>query len=299
MKPAPFEYLAPESVAEAVAALSEYGFDAKLLAGGQSLVPVMAMRLSRFDYLIDLNRTAGLDFIEVAAGTDGGTADNVVIGAMTREARVGSDPTIARAVPLLHEATKLIGHFQIRNRGTLGGSIAHADPAAEYPAVALALDASMNITGPGGTRTVPAADFFFGPMMNSLEEDELLESVNFPVWGDDSRWSIREFARRAGDFATAGVATGVQLSAGDPDIAVIEKVAIAFFGMGSVPTRPRELETSLIGRRVSELDLAEIGRQAVEDLEPPSDIHASSAFRLRVGADLVRQTLVNCLEPQS
>ncbi|MCW2522248.1 MAG: xanthine dehydrogenase family protein subunit, partial [Frankiales bacterium] len=267
MKPAPFDYLAPTSLAEAVSAMEQFGMDAKVLAGGQSLMPVLAMRLSRFEYLVDLNRVPELAFIT-------SDADSVTVGAMTREATVGADPTVARLAPLLTQATKHIGHFQIRNRGTLGGSIAHADPSAEYPAAAMALDATMQVAGPGGTREVAAADFFAGSMMSSLADEEILQSVRFPTWGGDSRFAVREFARRAGDFATAGVAAGLRLNDG-----VIDKVSIGFFGMGPTPTRAHELEAQLIGQRAADLDLVAVGQQAVVGLEPPGDIHASSAFR--------------------
>jgi carbon-monoxide dehydrogenase medium subunit len=287
MKPAPFDYVAPTSLEEAVATMQQLGMDAKVLAGGQSLMPVLAMRLSRFDYLVDLNRVGELAFIT-------SDADSVTVGAMTREATVGADLTVARLAPLLTQATKHIGHFQIRNRGTLGGSIAHADPSAEYPAVTMTLDATMNVAGPDGIREVAAADFFAGSMMSSLEDEEILQSVRFPTWGGDSRFAVREFARRAGDFATAGVAAGLQLNEG-----VIERVAIGFFGMGPTPTRAHDLEKELVGQRVAELDLVAVGHQAVLGLEPPSDIHATSAFRLRVGADLVRSALTDCIEGKS
>jgi carbon-monoxide dehydrogenase medium subunit len=288
MKPAPFDYLAPSSLEEAVAKMAELGMDAKVLAGGQSLMPVLAMRLSRFDYLVDLNRVPELAFISA-------DADSVTVGAMTREARVGADATVATLAPLLTAATKHIGHFQIRNRGTLGGSIAHADPSAEYPAVAMALDATMNVAGADGAREIAAADFFAGSMMSSLADEEILQSVRFPTWGGDSRFAVREFARRAGDFATAGVAAGLRLS----DDGVIDKVAISFFGMGPTPTRAHAVEAQLIGQRVAELDLVAVGHEAVLGLEPPGDIHASSAFRLRVGADLVRSALTDCIEGTS
>ena len=287
MKPAPFDYVAPSSLEEAVSTMQQLGMDAKVLAGGQSLMPVLAMRLSRFEYLVDLNRVSELAFITA-------DADSVTVGAMTREATVGADPTVARLAPLLTQATKHIGHFQIRNRGTLGGSIAHADPSAEYPAVAMALDATMNVAGPDGIREVAAADFFAGSMMSSLEDEEILQSVRFPTWGGDSRFAVREFARRAGDFATAGVAAGLRLQDG-----VIDKVAIGFFGMGPTPTRASELEAELVGQRVADLDLTAVGHQAVAGLEPPGDIHATSAFRLRVGADLVRSALTDCIEGKS
>jgi carbon-monoxide dehydrogenase medium subunit len=284
MKPAPFDYLAPTSLADAVEALGSYGADAKVLAGGQSLVPVMAMRLSRFDHLIDLNRIPELDFVRHDE-----TA--VVIGAMTRESRVGADTTIAENVPLLTDATQYIGHFQIRNRGTLGGSLAHADPAAEYPAVAMALDATMHLVGPDGSRSVSAEGFFLGPMMCCVEDEELLHSVSFPVWGAGSGFSVQEFARRAGDFATAGVAVGIRVADGN-----VDKASIAFFGMASSPVRARELEAELVGQKAMDLDFEELGNQAVAHLEPPDDIHASSSLRRRIGAQLAHRALSSAVK---
>jgi aerobic carbon-monoxide dehydrogenase medium subunit len=284
VKPARFEYLAPASLDEAVAYLAEYGPDAKVLAGGQSLLPILAMRLSRFDYLIDLNRLGELDFINH-------TCDRLVIGAMTREARVGADATICRHVPVLSAATRFIGHFQIRNRGTLGGSIAHADPAAEYPAVAMALDATMSVVGPQGSRVIPAAEFFEGFMTTSLHDDEILQSVSFPVWAEGSGFAVREFSRRAGDFAIVGAIAGMRIV----DDA-IDQAALCLFGVGSSPHRALDLEAELAGCPIGEFDPVDAGRRAVAGLEPPSDIHASSTFRIRFGADLAGRVLADAMK---
>jgi aerobic carbon-monoxide dehydrogenase medium subunit len=284
MKPAPFDYLAPTTLDEAVAGLAEFGPDAKALAGGQSLLPILAMRLSRFSHLIDLNRVRELDFISSGDG-------EVVVGAMTREARVGTDPSVARNVPMLAAATRFIGHFQIRNRGTLGGSIAHADPAAEYPAVALALDATMDLAGPAGSRTVTARDFFVGFMTTALADDELLCAVRFPVWGPGSGFGVREFSRRSGDFALAGAMAGVQVTDG-----VVTRAALCLFGMGLLPHRADALEAELVGSSIGDLDAVAAGKRATAGLKPPSDIHASSSLRLRVGADLAAHALADALE---
>ena len=175
MKPAPFEYHVPGTATEAVTLLAELGDEAKVLAGGQSLIPMLALRLAVFDHLVDIGRVAELKGIERRNGA-------LWIGAGTTDAAVERSSEVAAAVPLLAHATPLIGHFQIRNRGTLGGSIAHADPAAEYPAVALALDATMHVVSPDGQRTIAAADFFDGLWSTTLEPDELLVGVSFPIW---------------------------------------------------------------------------------------------------------------------
>ena len=286
MKPAPFDYHRAGSADEAVSLLTELGDDAKVLAGGQSLVPLLALRLTRFDHLIDLNRAGDL------AGVAGGPGE-VRVGAMVRQAALAGPTEVGRAVPLLPAATRHIGHFQIRNRGTLGGSLSHADPAAEYPAVALALDARMELRSAGGTRTVPAAEFFVSTFVTSAAADELLEAVTFPVWGQGSGFAVTEAARRVGDFAIAGAAAGVQVD----EAGTVVRAAVAMFGMASTPVRSRDAETALVGRHRSEREsgLAEVGRLAVADLDPPSDIHASTAYRQSVGAAMVERAVSDAL----
>ncbi len=199
MKPAPFEYHAPETVDDVLGLLAEHGDEAKVLAGGQSLVPMLALRLTRFEHLVDLNRVPEL----AGFARDNGT---LVVRAGTRQRVMERAPEIAAAVPLLAQATPLIGHFQIRNRGTVGGSLAHADPASEYPAVAVALGAELELAGPGGARRrVAADDFFVGTWTTAAEPDELLVAARFPVWPGSSGFAIEEVARRHGDFALAGV----------------------------------------------------------------------------------------------
>ena len=284
MKPASFAYHAPESVADAVAVLTEFGDEAKLLAGGQSLVPIMALRLARFDHLVDLNRVGELQGIERSNGT-------VRIGAMTRQAEVERDATVAGDVPLLARATPLIGHFQIRNRGTLGGSLAHADPAAEYPAVALALDADFEVANAGGARRVPASEFFVSTFMTALEADDVLTAIHFPVWGGRSGFAVEEVARRFGDFALTGAVCGVKLD-GDR----VTRAAIAMFGMGSTPLRANDAEAALTGTAVGDVDPDEVGRVAAAASDPPADIHASAAYRRSVGAVVVARALRRAVE---
>ena len=284
VKPAPFEYHAPESTADAVGLLAEHGDEAKPLAGGQSLVPMLALRLTRFEHLVDLNRVAELRGVERRGGV-------LAVGAMTRQAELERAEAVAD-VPLLRLATPLIGHFQIRNRGTVGGSIAHADPAAELPAVALALDAQLEIATTSGSRSVAAADFFLGTWETSAASDELLTGVHFPVWSARAGFAVEEVSRRLGDFALVGVACGVELGDGD----AVTRAAIALLGMGSTPLRAGAAEAALVGSTATATDLAEIGQLAVRDLDPPADIHASSRYRLAVGAHVVERALARALE---
>jgi carbon-monoxide dehydrogenase medium subunit len=284
VKPAPFEYHAPEKVSEVASLLRDFGDEAKVLAGGQSLVPIMALRLARFDHVVDLNRVGELRGVERRNGA-------LRVGAMTRQAEVERDPAVADVVPLLARATPFIGHFQIRNRGTVGGSLAHADPAAEYPAVALALDAEFEVTNTGGTRTVPASDFFVSTFMTALEAEDVLTAVRFPVWGARSGFAVEEVARRYGDFALTGGVCAVELD-GDR----VARAAIGMFAMGSAPLRASEAEAALTGSSAGEVDVDEIGRTAAAGTDPPDDIHASAAYRRSVGAVVVARALRRAIE---
>jgi len=277
LKPASFEYHAPGSAADAAKLLGDLGDEAKVLAGGQSLVPMLALRLAVFDHLVDIGRIDELKGIERRDGA-------LWIGAGTTQAEVEASAEVASAVPLLARATPLIGHFQIRSRGTLGGSLAHADPAAEYPAAALALDASMEVLSPKGRRTIPAAGFFAGLWTTSMEPDEILVGVSFPIWSGRSGFAVEEFARRHGDFAIAGAAIGVELD-GDLRIA---RSAIGLIGLASTPERGRAAEAELAGRPVADVDPDEVGRLAMTGLQSvPDDLHGSAAYRKRVGAAMV------------
>ncbi len=277
MKPAAFAYHRPDSVAEAVQLLDEFGDDAKILAGGQSLVPMLAMRLTFFDNLIDISRLDELKGIERRNG-------DLWIGAATPDALVGADDEVHTAVPLLTRATPHIGHFQIRTRGTLGGSIAHADPAGEYPAVALALDAEMEAVSPSGRRVIPAAEYFTGLWETALEPDEVLAAVRFPVWEGRCGFAVEEFARRHGDFAIAGAAIAVELD----DDNLISRCGIGLLGLGSTPHRGSAAEEAVVGRPVRDLSPDEIGELAMTGLEDiPADLQGSVAYRIKVGATMV------------
>jgi len=282
VKPPPFEYVRATSVEEALASLAEAGPDAKLLAGGQSLVPMLSLRLAFFDHLVDVGRIDEIRGIEPRDGA-------LWVGAGTTDAAVGRSPEVAAAVPLLTRATPFVGHFQVRNRGTIGGSIAHADPAAEYPAVALALDATMEALSPRGRRTIPAADFFTGLWETALAPDELLTGLRFPVREGRNGVAVREFARRHGDFAIAGAAVSVTLDAADR----VRHCAIGLIGLGPTPRRADASEAEAVGRPLADVDADELGRAAVAGLdEVTADLQGSADYRRRVGAAMVARAWV-------
>jgi carbon-monoxide dehydrogenase medium subunit len=278
MKPAPFDYVAPRSLDEALEALARGGSDAKILAGGQSLVPLLNFRLARPGLLVDLNRVPELAYLRAR---DRGTA----IGAMTRQARVERDPNLARIQPLLVEAIGWVGHSAIRSRGTIGGSLAHADPAAELPAVAVCLDARLRIVGPHGERTVAAEDFFLGYLTTVLEPDEILVEAWLPLLQPSTGQAWLEFARRDGDFALAGVAVSLTLD-GDQ----VSNASIVLTGVGGKPVRAREAETVLIGGSVSDRAsaAADVARSAID---PDADIHASKEYRAHLAAVLTERAI--------
>jgi carbon-monoxide dehydrogenase medium subunit len=274
VKPAPFEYHAPASAADAAALLADLGETAKVLAGGQSLVPMLALRLAVFDHLVDVSRIPEMRGVERRDGA-------LWIGAATTQAAVGASAAIASAVPLLAKATPLVGHFQIRNRGTLGGSVAHADPAGEYPAVALTLDALMHVVSPRGARAIPAADFFRGLWTTSMDPDEVLVGVSFPIWEGRCGFAIEEVARRDGDFAITGAAVALELDGDDR----IRRAAIGLLGLGTTPERAAAAELAVTGRAAAGVEAGEVGTLAMRDLASiPSDLHGSAAYRARAGA---------------
>jgi carbon-monoxide dehydrogenase medium subunit len=277
VKPTTFDYHVPTTAAEVVSLLAEHGGAAKPLAGGQSLVPRLALRLTSFDHLVDLG---GVDELRGVDRRDG----SLRIGAMTTQAAIEKSPEIAAAAPLLTRATPLIGHFQIRNRGTIGGSLAHADPAAEYPAVVLVLDAELEVMSPAGVRSVPVAEFFTGLWSTAVAEDELLTAVTIPLWTGRTGFAIEEFARRHGDFAIAGAAVALEIDDDDR----VRRCHLGLLGLGSAPERATEAESALAGAFVADVDAEEVGRLAVTPLESvPSDLHGSADYRRRVGAEVV------------
>ncbi len=280
MKPTRFHYHAPTTLAEAVGLLSEYGDEAKVLAGGQSLVPMLSLRLANFGQLIDLNKVSGVSDIARSNG-------HLRIGAMTRQAVAEYSTDVATHLPLVARALPHIGHFQIRNRGTVGGSIAHADPASELPAVALALDAVIEATGPSGTRRLAAEDFFVSTWETALADDEILSAVEFPVWDGRCGWAVEEISRRHGDFALVGTTVGVQVTDG-----AVTRSGIALFGVAGTPVRARAAEAALLAGA----DAAEAGRVAANELHPSDDIHASGSYRKQVAAVVVRRAILKAMQ---
>jgi aerobic carbon-monoxide dehydrogenase medium subunit len=279
MKLPPFDYEAPQTVSEAVELLAEYGEEASVLAGGQSLIPLLALRLARPAVLIDIN---GLDELSGVSSADGW----LTIGAMTREYVAEESERVAEAVPLLAAALPFIGHEAIRSRGTVGGSLAHADPAGELPAVARALDAEFVVRGPSGTRVIPAEEWFEGFLTTSRQPDELLEQVRFPTAGPGTGVSFQEVARRHGDFAIVGLAASMTLSDG-----VISEARLALAGFSDVPVRATAAEDLLAGERPSTGLFDEAARLVTDDADPPADLQGSSEYRKTVAAALVRRGL--------
>jgi len=279
MKLPPFDYQAPETVSAAVELLAEHLDEASVLAGGQSLIPLLAMRLAHPAVLIDINGIHELSGVTVTDGWVG-------IGAMTREYVAEESGTVAESLPLLAAALPLIGHEAIRSRGTIGGSLAHADPAAELPAVARALDAEFVVRSQSGERVIPAADWFEGYLTTSRRPDELLVEVRFPAAGRGTGISFQEVARRHGDFAVAGLAASLTLSDG-----AISDARLAFAGISDVPVRATDAEELLVGERPSPELFDEAARLATRDIDPPADLHGSSDYRRKVAAALVRRGL--------
>jgi aerobic carbon-monoxide dehydrogenase medium subunit len=279
MKLPHFDYEAPRTVPEAVQLLAEHQDEANVLAGGQSLIPLLAMRLAHPAVLIDINGIAELSGVSAADGW-------VAIGAMTREYVAEDSATVADAVPLLAAALPLIGHEAIRNRGTIGGSLAHADPAAELPAVARALDAEFVVCSQSGERVVPAAEWFEGFLTTSRRPDELLVEARFPTAERGTGISFQEVARRHGDFAIVGLAASLTLSGG-----AISDARLAFSGVSDVPVRAIGAEDLLVGEGPSPELFGEAARRATDDIDPPADLHGSSDYRRKVAAALVRRGL--------
>lgn len=277
MKPVSFAYHAAQDVDEALSLLSRLGDEAYPLAGGQSLVPLMNFRLVRPAALVDLNRVEALRYISHEEGT-------LRIGAMTRQREIARSEVVASTCPLLSQATGLIGHFQIRNRGTLGGSLAHADPAAEYPAVAVALGAEVVLRGPAGDRRLPAESFFSGPFSTAKQPDELLVEVGFPTGA--SAISVKELARRHGDFAIALAAVALRGRGG-----VIEWAGIGMGGVAPVPLQPRTAIEMLVGQPPSRELFEEAARAAAREAQPSSDIHGSADFRRALVETLTSRAL--------
>jgi carbon-monoxide dehydrogenase medium subunit len=277
MKPPPFRYLRPSGLDETLQALAEYGDEAKVLAGGQSLGPLLNFRLARPAVLVDLALVGELRGMATANG-------RLAIRAMTRQREAEISPEVREVCPLIPQALGWVGHMQIRNRGTVGGSIAHADPAAELPAVALALDAEMVIRSAAGERVEPAATFFQGPFTTTLRADELLVETRFEA-PSRARTAFLELARRSGDFAMAGVA------AVNTGTAAAADVRLAAIGVGGNATRLAGAEDAVRGRELTDDVLRDAGEAASAAVDPPTDVHADGEYRKELLGVLVRRAL--------
>lgn len=284
MKPAPFDYFAPASLDEALALLRKHGARAKLLAGGQSFVPMANFRVLRPEVVIDLNGIAALGFI---ADRDG----EIAIGAMTRHRTVERSALVRQRCPLIASAVPNIGHAVIRNRGTMGGSLSHADPAAEWPVVAVALGATMVMRSPKGGRQVPAADFFVGLLTTALGADEILVEVRFPVAPARTGAEFLEVSRRHGDFALVSVGVQVTLGGGG----AIEDLRLALGGVGPYPFDAAVQAMALIGNKPKDPDIESLGSSIGAALDPPDDLHASAEYRKEVAAVLIARALRTAL----
>ena len=278
MKPPPFSYAAPTTLDEAVGLLTEHAeAEPRVLAGGQSLIPLMNFRLAKPGFLVDLRNVAGLSGIR----RDG---DILVIGAMTRMSELERSPEVAVAAPLLAEAVGFIAHTPVRNSGTIGGSLAHADPAAELPAVALACDAELLATGPAGARRIPAAQFLRGPFSTALAPDEILTEVRLPVWHGGH--AFVEFSRIHANFAVVGVAALVELD-GDR----IGRAALAVTGVAPTAIRATAAERALVGAAADATTVAEAARAGADGLAPVGDLHASAESRISLARTYLRRAL--------
>ncbi|HET9628840.1 MAG TPA: FAD binding domain-containing protein [Novosphingobium sp.] len=272
MKSAPFDYVEAGSAEEAVHLIGEAGSDGAILAGGQTLMPLLALRVASPAVLVDINPAA-----DMAGISESGSG--LRVAARTRQAHARKDPLVARCLPLMVEALGHVGHFQTRTRGTIGGSIALGEPAAEMPALAVALGATIELRSLRGTRMVPAREFYVGPYTTVRADDEVLVAVHYPAWPDGTRTLFEEVARRQGDFALVGLLGAIAVDAGR-----IARAGLAWFGMGPTPIAAQAVEQALVGTAPGDVDVAELTRVALGEVAPGDDLHASEQYRRIVAA---------------
>jgi len=280
MKLPPFDYACPKTLSEAVALLASHDGEAKPLAGGQSLVPMMAFRVAAPALLVDLRKLEELRRITIAD-------DGVTLGAMVRWRDILDDARLRTAHPLLVAAVEHVAHYQIRNRGTVGGSIAHADPAAEMPGIAVACEAQIVVVGKAGERSIAAENFFEGPLMTALKADEIITEIRFPAWPAQRRWGFREFSRRRGDFAMAAAAVFYDVD----DTGKAHNTHIGAIGVGDRPVRLTDAEAEVNGTVVDVAVSERAGRAASASVDPQSDIHVSGAYRKSLIGTMVERAL--------
>lgn len=283
MKPPPFDYFRPATLAEALELLGTHE-NAKVLAGGQSLMSMLNLRYLFPDVLVDINRIPGLDGIAIEDGV-------LCIGAMTRQRAIERDPGIARVAPIFARALAFVGHRQTRNRGTIGGSLCHLDPAAELAALALAYDAEVEVAQAAGTRRLPIGEFIAAFMMPNIGSDEIVSAVEFPLWAEGHGFGFHEFSRRHGDFAIASAACLVERDAGGR----VSRAAVAIGGVGSVPQRLRSAESVLTGSDGG-ADALEAALACCGDLEAIGDFHGGPKYRLSVARSMLKRSLMDALD---
>jgi carbon-monoxide dehydrogenase medium subunit len=279
MKPASFEYVRAESVEHAVQTLSSADGDGKVIAGGQSLMPMMNFRLVKPSVLVDINRIPGLDAIQVRG-------DKLVLGALVRHRMTATDALIAEHIPVLHHAMKHVAHLTVRNRGTFCGSVCHADPAAEMPMMSLLLNGIVRIVSPRGERALAAREFFVGSLVTALEPDELVTEIEIDKLSPDTGWGFEEFARRHGDYALAAVAVTMRWHEG-----LASNVRIGLMGVGEMPMRAPKIEVMLEGREINSVMIGEAVEALRAELDPNSDLNASADYRRHLVGVLARRAI--------
>lgn len=281
MKPAAFDYVRAESVEHAVQALAAADGDGKVIAGGQSLMPMMNFRLVKPSVLVDINRIPGLDAVQMRG-------DKLVLGALVRHRMTATDTLIAQHIPVLHHAMKHVAHLTVRNRGTFCGSVCHADPAAEMPMMSLLLNGIVHIASPRGGRIIVAKDFFVGSLMTALEPDELVIEIEIDTLPAGTGWGFEEFARRHGDYALASAAVTMQYRDG-----VASDVRIGLMGVGEMPMRAPQIEAMLEGRELDAVLIGESVEALRAELEPNSDLNASADYRRHLAGVLARRAITD------
>jgi len=285
MKPPVFDYRCADSVEEAIELLARYRGDAKLIAGGQSLIPMLNFRVVRPGLVVDIGKLVELDYLCEQAG--GGLS----VGALTRHRTLETSPLVERLYPIVPEVMRHVAHLAIRNRGTIGGSLSHADPAAELPMLTRLLDATMIVRSIRGERPIPAHDFFVGALSTALEDDEIVVRVDLPPLAEGTGWAFEEFSRRAGDFALAAVGALLEMDQG-----VVRRARVAMMGVGDTPLRCPGAEQALLGRPLDDETLEAATAAACAPLEPNKDLHASPEFRKHLAAVLCRRVLRTAAE---
>lgn len=283
MIPPSFEYHRPSTVDEAVGLLSTLGSEAKILAGGHSLLPMMKLRFAQPEHLVDINRIPELKGVRVIG-------DDIVIGAMTSENAVIADPVLNEKVPLLPEAAKLIADPQVRNRGTIGGDIAHGDPANDHPALALACDAVLTIAGPNGTRQVPASEFFLGTYWTALEESDILTEITVKAFPSGAGYSYKKLKRKTGDWATAACAVVIALSGG-----TVSHIRITLTNLGPTALRAHEAESILMNQQVSDELIRQAAEKAMEICDPAEDLRGDAEYKTAMAGQMVQRAIHDAL----